>query len=89
MIYRLVTVWHDEENDPPIVRSACDFDTPEIAGGHIIEAVRMGVIRVETTRAQMPGGGCLSTIYIPIGRIVGWYLYELPDTTPPVTGKLL
>jgi hypothetical protein len=88
MIHRVVTVWRDEENDPPIVRVARDFGFAYLADQYVIEAIAAGFIRVETTRTQMPDGTCLAVVYVPLGQVIGWYRYELPDTAPPAIGKL-
>lgn len=84
MIYRLVTTWRDEENsESPILRAACDFPTAEAIEQHICQTVAVGIVRFGTRAEPMENGARLITTYVPIARIVGWFVWELPDDTSP------
>ncbi len=89
MIYRLVSVWRDEENaDSPILRAAFDFPTEQDAEAHITMAVRAGVARFSVQAAPMENGARLLATFVPIARVVGWFIWELPDNEPlwPIGG---
>ena len=83
MIYRLVTVWRDaEEPDSPIMRSACDYATQRDAETHIVAVSAAGIARFDVTAERMENGARLLATVVPMSRVVGWFIWELPDDTP-------
>lgn len=87
MMYRLVTVWRDdEEKDSPILRSARDFPTEQEADAWVVAVVSAGVARFDIRTEPMENRAHLIATFVPIGRIVGWFIWELPDDTPMWAG---
>lgn len=83
MIYRLVTVYLDRENDgSPVMRSARDFPTEQAAEEHVAAGVAARVMRLEIGTEPMENGAHLKAVFVPIERVVAWYIWELPDNTP-------
>ena len=83
MIYRLVSVWRDaEEPNSPIMRSAYDFSTEQEAEDMICSAAAKGVARFNVQTEPMENGAHLLATFVPIARVVGWFIWELPDDTP-------
>lgn len=83
MIYRLVTVYLDNENDgSPVMRSAFDFPTEEAARERISDIATARIMRLELNAAPMENGVNLKAVFIPVERIVAWYVWALPDGTP-------
>ena len=90
MMYRLITVFHDEENDQnPITRGGYDFATPEDAEAHVAHVVAAGVTSFVVSEPPMENGAHLRSVCIPTNKIIGWYIWELPDDTPPLQSRRL
>jgi hypothetical protein len=84
VIYRLVTTWRDEEEkDAPILRATTDFQTEQEVEDHVVSIARAGVARFAIKAEPMENGANLLTAFVPIGRIVGWFVWKLPDDAPP------
>lgn len=83
MKYRLVTVYLDNENDgSPVMRAALDFPTEQDVEGHVSAVVEQRVARLEISVAPMENGANLKAVFVPVERIVAWYIWEVPDDTP-------
>jgi hypothetical protein len=83
MIYRLVSVWRDtEESNSPVMRAARDFSTDQDAEAWVSSIALAGVARFDIRAERMENGARLLATLVPIGRIVGWFIWELPDDTP-------
>ncbi len=83
MIYRLISVWRDaEEPDSPVMRAAYDYSTEQEAESSIVSTVEAGVARFSVQVEPMDNGAHLIATFVPIARVVGWFIWELPDDTP-------
>lgn len=84
MIYRLITTWRDEEEkDSPILRAAKDFKTEQEVEFFVASVAAAGVTRFTVEAEPLENGAHLLATFVPIGRIVNWFIWELPDDTPP------
>ncbi len=79
---RLVTVYLDNENDgSPVMRGGCDFLTEREAEAHVALVVAARYTRLDIRGGPTENGAHLKAVFVPVGRIVGWYVWELPDNT--------
>lgn len=87
MIYRLITVWSDAEEQNRIQRAAKDFASTEEIEAHIAGVQEAGLTRIDLQGDPMPGGALLASVFVPLNRIAGWYIWQLPDDNPswPIT----
>lgn len=85
MIYRLITVWHDTEEEDPnrVRRTGRDFVSAEEVEAFVIKMCADGVTRCEPLIEPLDNGARLTSVFVPIHRISGWYVWQLPDDAPP------
>lgn len=85
MIYRLVTVWNDAEQEGAerIQRSVKDFESLQDIENFIAHAGRIGIVRNDLPDPPLPNGANLVSVFVPLNRIVGWFVWVLPDTGWP------
>lgn len=82
MIYRLISVWRDtEESNSPVMRAARDFLTEQDAEAWVSSIAMTGIARFGVRAERMESGARLLATLVPVGRIVGWFIWELPDDT--------